>query len=673
MSSNRSLERGRRIRIGARDAQALSPSEPALRFRTGHPHARPCPDDAELHTCRAHAMLPFSSFLSRFTRAGAPRTEAPDAASTSGTGPSPEGPRQGRRSSGQPAPRSALPPRDAWRDVMPHDVLKHIAGKVYQGPPREAARNLAAMSSANSAFRSAADEVASPPLRQMCATLAWGVAHRVEDAADALHYLPALRVLGPQEQARLVDVLLDPQRHGGVLDGPREAVRQLAPHMAELDPPLQARLVDWATGHADEEEAAKAIEALGDGLASLSADRVSQLVAKATGLGEARWRARAIRGVSPGLPRLDVDRQKAVWAAGTGIPDPQYLPVALEGLCPQLQHLPEDRRNQAFDWIMQLPQRGPGVVAGLASSLPRLDPQRRDAVFKEAVRLLDQAGPDPLALELDVLPPLVAHLELLHPDQRNQLVDKVLALTSKHLRATGIAAFGGALEHLDLQPQDALFHAAARLGRRHPNAEVWAGLAKGLRALPADRKDHVVDQVLRIGGSSAAVAVGALAGQLEHLPQAQCIRVAEKAILLLRHNGLDEEEAQALASGLGTGLGALPDPWRRTVVDAVADLRPPQPFVHDDFDHRRWTRVLPAAITGLATGVQALDDNEARVLFKVLHDAASSLADRARNLRGDLRYFGPGDSNLARASRLEAAHIRAIANLAGAAERQRKG
>lgn len=519
-----------------------------------------------------------------------------------------------RRSAAPPAPRSPF-------ESLPEGPLGLITLALSRRPGLDACRDVFNVCRTSKTFQAAmANEVHAK--RHFLRVPMVGKAQQLVRAFLSGHptaettrlCLPALRLLSPRQQARLIEIQLDPEsRDLHDPSGPADAFEKFAPQLAHLDKPLRAELAERASRYEDDEAAAKAIGGLSasGGLAHLDEASIERLVDTATRLKNEKWRACALSSLSRGWAHMSAAQRQRMWQAATDSRDPQ----AIVGLCAQLKRLPSAQRNLLFDRVLRLPHSlsRTEAWAGLAASVEALNPEQKQALLTRALSLPN----DTLDRECVVctLAAGVAHLD---PDALSRLVDAILAMQS----ARAMAALGPALAHLPPEQQDQVLDAMADLDDEG-KAVAIAGLAAAWPSLAPARRGRMVDQVLGMdSGIHLAEAIGALGPHLKHLEEGRRDAVVERALHLLGHaaarGAITQDPVLALAAGLGAGMQALRDDQRGALVDAVAAMGPHRAVGKCDFHN---LKTIAAAIAGLASGQQHLSELQ----FKTLIEAADRL------------------------------------------------
>lgn len=547
---------------------------------------------------------------------------------------------------GMPTNRTSSGPAAPQLGHLPVEVLGVIAHKLSEGPLPDAGRDLARLSVTGKALRTgvACDEDArrclmQAPLVRKAQQIARGFLSGAQRPEAARLCVPVLGLLGPQEQARLTQILLSPANYGPHdMHGPQNAFEDLVPQLADLHPPLRAELAARSASYEDDETAATAIAGFGRGLVHLDEPSRDRLVNKAVSLSDEQFRACAIGYLSAGLERLTTDQRQRLWDAATSIQDERYQGAAIAGLCAQLKHLPPDQRDLLFGRAINLanPSGQATALAGLAAAIEDLDQGQKQTLLTQALGLPDEFNRE------EVVRALAAGAQHMNPVQRNLLVGAILDLQS----ADAMAALGTGLAHLTPAHHGQLLAAAASLDGDERITAI-AGLATGWQFLEPDRRNEVVVLVLGMDlGNSMAEAIGALGPHLEHLDEGPRNTLAGQACDLLTaiHSGhaIGPDAARALATGLGAGMGALHPDQRGALVVAVAAMSPHRPLGSHNFSN---LPAIAAAIAGLAAGQQHLNEPQFQALSRAAFRLEANI-DLARNL---INYHGSPDATKATA------------------------
>jgi len=522
---------------------------------------------------------------------------------------------QPRRSSAPPAPRTAD------FNALPLDVLPSIVTQLAQRSPAEAARDIAHTAAVNKALQSA---VATNQHATRCMDRVPNVRHLIEhllsgspdpNPRDARLCVPVLGLLSRREQAMLVRVLTSPAAHG-MYHWTRhdDPFSELVPHLAELDPPLRATLVEQAIrNELAEPAAAQAIARLGRALAHLDPPLIDQLLNRATGLHTELARASAIRGLCSGLGRMNQVQREQLWRAAMALPTCRF--IALRGLRAQLEHLLPEQRQQVFMQATSAglePWQQAQALSGLAASMEVLDQEQRQALITLGYSLPDEDGS-----RGEAVCALAAGVKHLQPGQRSQLVTEILGLGSAMDRSRAIAQLGAQLGHLAAGQQAELLQAAAAW-RVDAKAKAVTGFAAGLQHMDPEHRRTLVTLVLGMDVDSCmAEAIGALGPQLKHLDRDLRDALVEQALRLLGHEACRNPNCRAqvrtLSAGLGAGMEALREDQHAALVAAAMDPRSLRTASH--------LPAVAAAIAGLSAGLRHLSKDS----IAALQQAATSL------------------------------------------------
>ena len=541
---------------------------------------------------------------------------------------------------GTPAPRAAF-------SNLAADALCIIARKVSEGPPAKAGRYLANASMADRALRAAVagDEQARwcLPLARKARQLAGSLLSEDPNAKRALLCMPVLGLLNPQEQTKLVQILLESAIHHShdMIVG-LSTFEQFFPQLVDVDKLSHAELVTWVTGYTDNDSAASAIYALGGGLAHSDGSLIDRLLDKATSLREEWLCARALRGLSKGLAHMDPNQRQRLLQAAKDIRDMATRDGVELSLCAQLEHLPPDKRDRLFEWALDFPKDSrwwPDVVTALAASAKFLTQSQQETLLTNVL--------DCPALPSNIVSmntetgtrALAANMEHLHPDQRLRLVDWAL----QHFTpSTALDLLGSGIKHMAPHQQDRLLETAVHLSPREKR-DLISDFATALPSLEPASRGKVVALALGIVNDDGdhrndymARAMGALGPHLEHLEEGHRNTVAGRALDILKsYRGklkLPMSDLRELAVGLGTCIGALREDLRNELVNAVAAFDANPDLFRDEapYVYRDYVQTIAGVIAGLASGRQHLSGPQ----FQTLIDAASRLEERIEQARG---------------------------------------
>jgi hypothetical protein len=572
-----------------------------------------------------------------------------------------------RRSSAPPAPRTPqirhlkpAEPATQFHDLKP-DTLALIANKLAQGPRAEAVRDVVRLSVVNQALREAVTTDPQASRRRMDGPVignlianAWQLIKDLlrgpqysDSNPEARVCLQALGLLDRQQQATLVRILMAHAGRGIYnWTGLNNPFSELAPRLAELDPPLRAELVERAIRYEDA-IAATAIGAWGGALAHLEASSIDRLVHKATTLRQPLQRACAIRDLSAGCGHMNDTQRQHLWQATLDLQE--YQGVAIQGLGAQLKHLLPDQQTRVFERALHLTDARDRHLAliGLAASIEVLDPVRRQTLFTQALGVPAESHE-----RAQVICALAAGLEHMTPVQRTELV--VTIRESGTARA--VAVLGAHPQHVDLQQLHQLLGDAAqwpdgdRLTALAGNADSAAdrqymepagrhlpavtGFVAGLQHMEPACRRKVGALALGLDlDRSKALAIGALGPHLKHLDEDQRHAVVEQACRLLGeeviHRTVFGPHVRMLTTGLGAGMAALRVDQRDALAAAVAAM--PVPSFSDPYLTSKM-RTHAEAVAGLASGQQHLSEAG----FAALVQAATHLQGFIRAAMGGL-------------------------------------
>jgi len=533
--------------------------------------------------------------------------------------------------------RSAPPTRPAPPTTfqsLDQDALSVVWRKLSEGPPEAARRNVLFLAMTNKAFLKSAAVDETAKIRLLEAALVQKTCKLVDRLRDYFRIADAdrvgllasvLRVVNPQVQSRLItgwgrpDDWREPRPHEDDDIRRRElykAFQEFVPHLAHLDETRRSELVHKATDCIDPALAAMAIGGLSRGLAHLTAPMIEQLMGRAFGLQNKKWRAQAIRDLSDGLAHMNPGQRQRMVQAAVSIHDPQLLGWVLEGLCAELEHLPAER-GELFERAMALsaPAHLARALTGLAGALGVLDDAHQETVLTKALSL---PAPHP---RHEVVCALAAKAEHLGPQQRRRLVDAILQTRSHH----EIAALGASLGHVSTDQQDLLLEVVANLEHTQ-KAVALEGLAAGLPSLGPSHRDKLAASVLaldKLHWKTAAV-IGAMGPHLKHLGDSRRDALFDQALLALGDIAETHalEDMKALTAGLATGLAALREDQRQTLVTEAVTLasRVPRRSRRNLCNHTCNSLMLRAnAIAGLASGRQHLKAQQFELLIEAAH------------------------------------------------------